>query len=153
MHLERKLKSFDRLIIIQVILIMPEIHRMKFLVANSSETELNRWITRLLTQLSSQPHDSEEIDDMEENKSELLYICEMCMKRLDSGAPKGHDTYFWSKDCIGLLQNIIRSALLLVNGALFKSALFIRPSKLPRKVFHDIGKRIDISKLDWYEKG
>lgn len=132
---------------------MPEIYRLEFLVACNNEKKLNSWITQLLTGLSSQSQDTKETEDTKENTSKLLYICEKCMKRLDSGARKGGYPPFWSDDRIELLQNIIRSALLLVNSALFRSALFIQPSRLPQNVFHDIGKRIDISKFDCFEKG
>lgn len=132
---------------------MPENYRLEFLVANNQEKKLNSWITQILTGLSSQSQDTKKTEDTEENKSKLLYICTVCMKRLDFGARKGGNPHFWFDDRIELLQNIIRSALLLVNSALFRNALFIQPSKLPRHVFHDIGKKIDISKFDCYEKG
>lgn len=89
---------------------MPESFRLEFLADNTNQRELNDWIARLLREISFQPQDSVKIEDTEGKKSELLYLCETCVRRLKYY--KHVDPCLWSDgkvpDHIRLLQNIGR---------------------------------------------
>ena len=136
----------------QVLAIVPEDNRIKLLVENSSDDEIQSWIQRLI--VASQSDSSE---DTLSSQNTTLELEKLCSAYFESLPPKikslQRESWMTPFNTAEALTVLIKAVLTLRNQALFDRTVAFSPWSLPQASYFEIGSAMNSLTLAWCRDG
>lgn len=136
------------LTIVQVLVIIPENHRVRFFVENSPDDEIRSWIQDLLAGNGSPS--SRGTYATKTMKNDLEAICSLYLEKLKTGRKVVEHPYEkMIRNPEDDLPMLIRIAIPLSDKSLFERVLAFKANSLPLDIYFEIGSAMKRLGLDW----
>ena len=126
---------------------MPEGHRLKFLMDNANVSELHTWILRQSSMISPTPVEDDSKESDQKVRHALAAVCKSQLRNIQFG----HKAFETKQP--ELLEAVVRAALKLQDTALLQNAIILSPRDLSLGVWNDIGHQLDLGRFSHYQNG